>query len=80
MKKNPDKITSKLIDQFSETRKQQGLSHEKLANLAGIHRSTISLLESKKMIPTIATCLKISQALGISLGEILTSLENQNKK
>jgi transcriptional regulator with XRE-family HTH domain len=80
MKNNPDKITSKLLDHFSEARKQQGLSHEKLANLAGIHRSTISLLESKKIIPTISTCLKISEALGISLGEVLVVLEKNNKK
>lgn len=80
MKNNPNKITAKLLDQFSEERQKQGLSHEKLANLAGVHRSTISLLESKKMVPTVLTCLKISEALGISLGEILVSLEKSSKK
>lgn len=80
MKNNPDKITSQLIDQLAEARKQQGLSHEKLAQMAKVDRSTISLIENKKRIPTILTCVKISEALGISLGEILVSLEKNNKK
>ncbi|MFT7099441.1 MAG: DNA-binding XRE family transcriptional regulator [Rickettsiales bacterium] len=79
MKKNPEKTTSKLLDKFLELRKEQGLSHEKLAKMAGVHRSTISLVESKKITPTILTCLKISNALGVSLNEILPSLGNDEE-
>lgn len=77
MKNNPEKITSKLLDKFLEIRKGQGLSHENLAKKARVHRSTISLIESKKRVPSISTCLKIANALEISLGEILIDLEKQ---
>ena len=69
--RNAKKITLKLLDEFEKIRKQKGLSHEKLAALAGVNRSTISLLESKKRIPTIITCLKIAEALEVSLADLL---------
>ena len=69
--RNAKKITLKLLDEFERIRKQKGLSHEKLAALAGVNRSTISLLESKKRIPTIITCLKIAEALEVSLADLL---------
>lgn len=76
--KNRDakKITSKLLDEFEKIRKEKELSHDKLANLAGINRSTVSLLASKKRIPTILTCLKISDALEISLADLLKSISD----
>lgn len=77
MKNNPEKVTSKLLEKFLELRKEQSLSHEALAKMAEVHRSTISLIESKKITPTISTCLKISNALGISLGETLMLLEKE---
>lgn len=70
-----DLNTSKLLDKFQEIRKERELSHEKLAEIAGVHRSTISLIESKKRIPTISTCIKISKALGVSLGELLILID-----
>lgn len=66
-----EKTVLKLLDEFERIRKEQGLSHEKLAQLSGLNRSTISLLESKKRIPTILTCLKISSALGVKLHKLL---------
>ena len=34
-----------------------------LAEKCGLHRSTISLVESKKRMPSILVCLKIAKAL-----------------
>jgi DNA-binding XRE family transcriptional regulator len=42
-----------------------------LAEKAGIHRSTVSLIESKKRIPTILTCFRLANALNVSLGKII---------
>lgn len=70
--KNAEKTVLKLLGEFERIRKEKGLSHEKLAQLAGINRSTISLLESKKRIPTILTCLKIADALEVKLGDLLS--------
>ena len=74
--KNAQKITLKLLDEFERIRKEQGLSHEKLAQLAGISRSTVGLLENKSRTPTILTCLKIAGALQVSLGDLLKSISN----
>ncbi len=72
--KNAEKIVFKLLGEFERIRKENGLSHEKLAKLAGVNRSTISLLESKKRIPTILTCLKIAEALEVSLSDLLKTV------
>lgn len=72
--KKAEKITSKLLDEFSKIRLEKNLSHERIAALTGLNRSTISLLESKKRIPTILTCLKIADALEISLADLLKSI------
>lgn len=70
-----EKITEKIIQRFHDERKSQGLSHEKLAELAGIHRSTISLIENRKREPTLLTCLKISNALGIKFSDFVGDSE-----
>jgi len=69
--KEAEKIVFKLLGEFERIRKEKELSHEKLAELAGVNRSTISLLESKKRIPTILTCLKIADALNVNLHDLL---------
>lgn len=69
--KQAEATVLKLLDEFERIRKEKKLSHEKLAELSGLNRSTISLLESKKRIPTILTCLKISDALGVAFYDVL---------
>lgn len=64
-------ITKNLIDLLAAERKKQGLSHQKLADIAGIHRSTISLIETGKRIPTILVCLKLAMALNVNLDALL---------
>lgn len=68
-------MASRLIDEFTRLRKSQMLSHEKLAQKIGLSRPAISLIESKKRMPTILTCLKIAGALGVSLGSIIRKIE-----
>lgn len=72
--KQAEQTVSKLLDKFEEIRKEKGLSHEKLAEMAGLNRSTVSLLESKKRTPTILTCLKICTALDIKLDAMLKEI------
>ena len=64
-------ITEAVIDRFIELRKEQGLSHDAVAEKAGLNRSTISLIEAKKRSPTLKSCLKISYALGYELSDLL---------
>jgi len=72
--KTAEKAVSKLIDEFTLLRKEQGLSHEALARKTGLNRSAISLIESKKRTPTILTCFKIARALDIALDVLIKKI------
>lgn len=76
--KTPDIITEKLIENLIAIRKEQGLSHDAVSKLTGLNRSTISLIESKKRSPTLKNCIKISNALGYKLSELLKKSESEN--
>ena len=65
----------KVIDAFTKARKEQGISHEKLAKKTGLSRSAISFIESRKRMPTILSCARIAKALGIRLGDLLNRFE-----
>jgi transcriptional regulator with XRE-family HTH domain len=69
----------KIIDEMILVRKTKGLSHQTLADLAGLNRSAISLIESKKRVPSILNVLKICNALGIKLSILISNAETQNK-
>lgn len=66
-----EQTTKNLMALLLAERKKQGLSHQTLADAAGIHRSTISLIETGKRVPTILVCLKLAMALGVSLDVLL---------
>lgn len=68
-----------IIDALIRERKRQGLSHEKVAELSGLHRTAISHIENRKRNPTLISCLKISCALSISLGNIIKQVELAKK-
>ncbi len=72
-----EQVTAKLIKLFKEKRLEQGLSHQTLADIACVNRSTISRVESGLRVPTITVCLKISKALGIKLYALLQELEEK---
>ncbi len=58
-------------------RKELGFSHEKLAKLAGLHRTAISHIENRRRNPTLLVCLKLSNALGYQLSELLKEAEKR---
>ena len=73
-----EKTQDRIIDMLISERKRLGLSHEKIANLAGLHRTAISHIENKKRNPTLISCLKISYALKISLGDVIKQAESKH--
>ena len=64
-------IVSKVIDEITKKRKELGLSHQRLAEGAHLDRSTISLIESKKRIPSLLTTLRICGVMKLSLADLL---------
>jgi len=77
--KLPKKIVDSVVSQLYEIRKEKKLSHEKVAQLSKLHRSTISLTESRKMQPTLLTLLKISHALDCDLSRLLAKAEKESR-
>lgn len=74
--KKADRIADRVAKGFAELRDQQDLSHEAIAEKTGLHRSTISLIESKKRSPTLRNCIKIANALGYELSDLLKEAED----
>jgi transcriptional regulator with XRE-family HTH domain len=52
-------------------RRRAGLSQEKLAPLAGLHRTEIGMLERGERTPRIDTVAKIAAGLSLDIGELL---------
>lgn len=59
------------ISLVKELRIQAGLTIEQLADLAGVHRTTIGLLERYERNPTLAVAHQIATALGHPLHELV---------
>lgn len=67
--------------ELAEERKRQGISKNALAAKAGLNQSVISRLEAGIAAnPTIDSMLRISDALGVELGSLLTRTARQEGK
>ena len=73
--RSAEDIVDKAVERLKARRLEIGMSHEKLASAAGLNRSAISLIESRKRQPTLLTCIKIAKALGVRLEMLLDGLE-----
>lgn len=52
-------------------RAKRRLSQEKLAELANLHRTTISAIEREKLSPSLETIARIANALNLSLPDMV---------
>lgn len=60
-----------------EKRQAQGLSQEKLAELAGIHRNFVGLIEHGATAPSADTIFSVADALGIAAWELFREAEGR---
>lgn len=72
---NVQDIHSALIDVLTEQRKGLNLSHERLAALAGVHRTAISHIENRRRHPTLIICLKLANAMNLSFADLMKKAE-----
>lgn len=68
-------ITSSFIELAKQIREQKKLTIEQLADLAGVHRTTIGLLERNERSPTLQVASQIANALQIPLSELIQEAE-----
>ena len=65
---------SKVVRKYREARK---LSRAALAKRAGLHQTYIGLLEKGERNPNLDTAKAIAEALGTSLGKMVTESESE---
>lgn len=58
-----------------ELREEQGLSQEKLADMARLHRTAITHIERATRSSTLETIEKLAKALGVQPTELMPDLE-----
>ena len=58
-------------------RKKKNISQEVLSGLSAIGRTHLSAIERGERKPTLETLYRISRALGISMGDIVSEIESR---
>ena len=68
-------ITNTILDvlahNLQELRKERGLSQEKLAEKAGVHRTYIGMIERSEKNITLLNMEKIARALNVEITDLL---------
>lgn len=57
-------------------RHELGLSQEKLAGAAGVHRNTLSLLERGEYAPSLDVLLRVARGLGTTGAVLVSEVED----
>ncbi len=63
-----------------EAREGRSISQEALADLAGLHRTYISLLERGLRNPSLTVITKLASALGTSTSVLMAALESASRR
>jgi transcriptional regulator with XRE-family HTH domain len=74
-----DKLNFQLIvgTQIKLLRKAQGISQEKLAELAEVHHTYISNIERGRVSASAFSFYRISQALGVNFADLFVTLDSE---
>lgn len=60
-------IVSKILDELHNARKAAGLTHDTLAQRAGVSRMTVQRTEAGKIDPRLSTLLVLARSLGMDI-------------
>lgn len=69
----------KIGKRMHELRKEKDITLEELSKETGVALATLSRMENNKMTGTVDSHTKICRALGVSVGELYSELENKSK-
>jgi transcriptional regulator with XRE-family HTH domain len=69
-------INSRIGQRVRQLRDQEGLSLDALAELSGVSRSNISLIERGQSSPTAVVLDKLATALGVSVASLFEGIED----
>jgi transcriptional regulator with XRE-family HTH domain len=66
-----DEILSFVTDRLQRERERKGLSLQRLGVMSGVSRVQIGLMEKGQRNPSLIICLRVADALGLNLGNVL---------
>ena len=75
-----DRILAKVMALLERERKRQGLSLKQFGALSGIERTTIGKAEKGQRSPSLTLCLRLADALGLRLGDLLNSIPVKKRR
>lgn len=70
-----DPIVTALVKLFQALRASQGLTLEQLADAARVHRTSVGLVERGERSPSVAFAVRLAQALGYPLSELIAKAD-----
>jgi len=71
---------NRVIVAFRDERRKRSISQETLARMAGMSRTGVRHVEGGEIRPTLYTLLKIAEALGLDLPEVLAKARTDASK
>jgi transcriptional regulator with XRE-family HTH domain len=78
--KEADRILSRVMATLRKERESQDISLKKLGAMSGLHRTTIGLMESGQRSPTLVSCLRLADALGLDLADVLKGVTVRGRR
>lgn len=75
-----EEFVERLVAILARERKRLRMSHERLADAAGIHRSTVSRIERGLMSPTLLVLHLMASALGLKFSKIADAAERKPRR
>lgn len=72
---NLDNLSKEFGKRIKIERIKKEVSQEKLAELSGLHRTTLGTIENGKTSPTLDSIAKIAKALNVKMSELLEELD-----
>lgn len=73
-----DRIVSRAMDLLRQERQRQGLSLKQFGVLSGVERTTIAKAEQGQRSPSLLICVRLADALGLRLGDVLNSIHERD--
>ncbi len=75
-----ERILSDVTDRLKKERTRQGLSLQRLGARSGVDRTMIGKIEKGERSPTLIVCLRVADALGLILGDVLNEVRKEKRR
>jgi len=72
-----DELTRSLGQNIRAERARRGMSQEQLAEMSGLHRTYIGVVERAEKHITVTNCLRIARALNLTLSDLIHMSEER---